>query len=101
MALKVYICPVCGKEIKRPGTQSIKLHERSAFHKAAMEQASEQHKPVMPVPSIKPETVPEIKGIQTTVMEINKENNNVKNKETTNGPEGTNEGNGDWDGYLC
>lgn len=100
MALKVYICPVCGKEIKRPGTQSIKLHERSAFHKAAMEQASEQHKPVMPVPSIEPETVPEIKGIQTTVME----NNNVKNKETTDrneGNEGSTDDTDEFTGYLC
>lgn len=97
MAPKLYTCPVCGKEIKRPGTQSIKLHERSAFHKAAMKQGTEQPTNIKPVPSIVPETVPEIKGIQTTVPE----GNNDKNKETR-GQEGerNDDDESEWDGYL-
>lgn len=97
MARTPYTCPVCGKVLKLGGVRNIEFHEKSAFHIAAMKQGSEQHNTIKPVPSITPENVPEINGIQTTVME----DTNVKNKETTDRNEGRNEGSEEWDGYLC
>ena len=88
-------CSVCGKLISAQGVSG---HERSKYHLDALAKQNAKQNGIQHVPSIEPEIVPEIKGIQTTVPE----GQNDTNKDTREGQdEQHTEDSGEWDGYLC
>jgi len=88
MARNAYKCGVCGKTLVIAGPRNIELHEKSAFHIAAMKN-QKSVEVVEPVISGKPPEVESTNGIRTTIPE------GIHDKRKEDGDSD------EWDGYLC